>query len=165
MFLYLVCRRAVDRDLDDLQPAAGGVFERAGRAAGPAVKCRDEDARGIDHVAVAAHHAPGGVGLLHERLIIALAQVVFIARAQLRPPAVGLTGEGDGRLDRDLGVLQAQKARSVEKIQVAAVGHAADEVADAGGVDGVHGVEELLLQLAAAGVVLVAAPACIPGGR
>ena len=55
-------RRAVDRDLDDFQPALGGVFERAGCAAGPAVKRRDEDARGIDHVAVAAHHAPGGVG-------------------------------------------------------------------------------------------------------
>ena len=55
-------------------------------------------------------------------------------------------------------MLQAQIARGIEKIQVAAVGHAADEVADAGGVDGVHGVKELLLQLAAAGVILIAAP-------
>lgn len=125
---------------------------------GPAVKRRDEDARGIDHVAVAAHHAPGGVRLLHERLIVALAQVVGIALAQLRPPAVGLAGVGNGCLDRDLRVLQAQIARGIEKIQVAAVGHAADEVADTGGVDGVHGVKELLLQLAAARVILIAAP-------
>ena len=55
-------------------------------------------------------------------------------------------------------MLQTQVARRVEKIQVAAVGHAADEVADAGSVDGVHGVKELLLQPAAAGIVLVAAP-------
>ena len=53
---------------------------------------------------------------------------------------------------------EAQIARGVEKIQIAAVGHAADEVADTGGVDGVHGVKDLLLQLAAAGVVLIAAP-------
>ena len=31
-------------------------------------------------------------------------------------------------------------------------------MADTGGVDGVHGVKELLLQLAAAGVILIAAP-------
>ena len=53
---------------------------------------------------------------------------------------------------------EAQIARGIEKIQVTAVGHAADEVPDAVGIDGVHGVKDLLLELPAAGVGFVAAP-------
>lgn len=59
---------------------------------------------------------------------------------------------------RDLRVTEAQIARGIEKIQVTAVGHAADEVAYAVGIDGVHGVKDLLLELPAAGIVLITAP-------
>ena len=154
----------VDRDLDDLQSPAQGVEQGALRAAGGAGVGGDQDAGMIHHVAVAAHHAAGGIGTLHKGLVVALTQKLHVPAAQRLAPVVGLSLIGDGGLDGDVRMRPAQAQHGFEKVQVAAVCHAADVVPDAVGVDGLDHVAELLLQTPAARVVFVPAPRelCLP---
>ena len=117
----------------------------------------------IHHVPVAPLHTAGAVLLLHHRLIVAGRHQPLPPQPLLRRPPLRLRGTRDGRLHRHVAVQLPQRQRQLAEIQVAPLGHAADEVAIAPLIGRLHLVPQPLLQRKTPAISLIVAPRQLTG--
>ena len=129
-----------------------------GSAALLAIVNGDDQCAAVNHILIAADHAQAGIVALHHCLTAARRQQTPPPGLVLFAPAAGLAGVGDSRFQLYVRVLLLQSQYRFRKIEVAAPGHAADEIPHSAFVGGVHCSVQLSFQGRAAGVPLASAP-------
>lgn len=144
--------------MHDLDVALDGIAQRVERAAGFAVIASDDKIGVIDHVPVALHHAAGGVMVLQYGDGIAAREKGFVPLPLRRAPVLRLSGERDGGFKRYIGVILAQRENSLAEIEIAPLGHTADEPVKAGFVYRFQRIVQRPFQSPAARIVFVIAP-------
>ena len=112
----------------------------------------------IHHVLVAPLHTAGTVGLLDQVLLITARQQFHIPLTVDGRPPVCLGGAGNGGLQGHIRVQLPQSQHRLGKIEVTALGHAADEMAKAPAVQVFQGIRQGPFQIQTAFIALPAAP-------
>ena len=117
--------------MHDLDVSPDGVAQRVERAAGFPVVAGDDEIGVVDHIAVALHHAAGGVMLLQYGDGVAARDERVVPLPLRCAPMLGLSRKRDGGFERNIGMTLAQREDGLAEIEIAPLRHAADEPAEA----------------------------------